>query len=273
MCTVDGTHTRAHLMSEAFKPLTGRLQDTPENRAGPAAISVLLHAFLIALAIFMTVREVETGTGLIGPPGTGGGGGGGEVIAYVTLPGEPPPPPPPPPVAPIIPEIDDLVIPRPVPPEPEVVVMLDSALLVPLPESPTDIGTGAGGGAPEPGRGGGPGSGGGSGGGDGGGAGTGTGGGSGPGTGGGDGTLGRPPEPRMLLFPPAAPRSVRGRSVTVHLVVDAQGVVREVALVPETGNDDLDDDIRRTALSWQFRPGTDGAGRPVTKPYEVVLTF
>ena len=66
---------------------------------------------------------------------------------------------------------------------------------------------------------------------------------------------------------------MRGRSVTVHLVVDAQGVVREVTLDPETGNDDLDDDIRRTALEWQFRPGTDGAGRPVAKPFQVVLTF
>jgi TonB family protein len=97
--------------------------------------------------------------------------------------------------------------------------------------------------------------------------------GMGGGGGGGDGTLGRPPMPQMLLFPPSAPRDMRGKSVTVHLVVDAEGIVRQVALRPETGNGRLDDDIRRTALAWRFRPGTDAAGTPVTKPYEVVLTF
>jgi TonB family protein len=66
---------------------------------------------------------------------------------------------------------------------------------------------------------------------------------------------------------------MRGKSVTVVLVVDAQGVVRQVALQPETGNGRLDDDIRRTALAWRFRPGTDASGAPVTSPYEVVLTF
>ena len=79
--------------------------------------------------------------------------------------------------------------------------------------------------------------------------------------------------PQMLLFPPSAPRDMRGKSITVHLVIDAEGIVRQVALRPETGNGRLDDDIRRTALAWRFRPGTDGSGTPVTKPYEVVLTF
>jgi TonB family protein len=65
---------------------------------------------------------------------------------------------------------------------------------------------------------------------------------------------------------------MRGRSVTVRLIVDAEGVVRQVAF-DETGNGRLDDDIRRTAMAWRFRPGTDGEGTPVTKPYEVVLTF
>jgi protein TonB len=238
-------------------------------------VSLLLHALGVLFLIFLSQQPLpENGTGLLGPPGTGGGGGGGEVIHYVTLPGEPAPPPPVVERKPIvIPEVEpELVIPDPVP-EPEVMVMVDSIPLSALEPPPLETGTGAGGGAPELGRGGGPGSGGGTGGGAGTGDGPGTGGGSGPGTGGGDGTLGRPPMPQMLLFPPTAPRDMRGKSVTVRLIVDAEGVVRQVALQPETGNGRLDDDIKRTALAWRFRPGTDAAGTPITKPYEVVLTF
>jgi hypothetical protein len=49
--------------------------------------------------------------------------------------------------------------------------------------------------------------------------------------------------------------------------------VRDVTLVPETGNDDFDAAIRRTALAWRFHPGTDATGRLVAKAFEVVLSF
>jgi len=77
----------------------------------------------------------------------------------------------------------------------------------------------------------------------------------------------------MLLFTPTAPRNIRGKSITVQLIVDAAGIVRQVALQPETGNGNFDDEIRRTASAWQFYPGTDAAGTPVTTSYDVVLTF
>jgi hypothetical protein len=257
------------------RPLSDRLREIPDHRAGSGTVALLLHALAIAFLIFLSQQPLpESGTGLLGPLGTGGGGGGGEVIHYISLPGDPAPPPPPQVVPPVIPEVEpDLVIPDPVP-EPEVLVMVDSVPLSALEPPPLETGTGAGGGAPELGRGGGPGSGGGSGGGDGLGAGPGTGGGSGPGTGGGDGTLGSPPVPMMLLFPPSAPRDMRGKKVTVTLLVDAQGVVQQVlALEPETGNGDFDDDIRRTAMAWRFRPGRDPAGTPVAAVYPVELTF
>jgi TonB family protein len=66
---------------------------------------------------------------------------------------------------------------------------------------------------------------------------------------------------------------MRGKSVAVQLAVDSAGVVRDVTLVPETGNDDFDAAIRRTALAWRFHPGTDATGRLVAKAFEVVLSF
>jgi TonB family protein len=77
----------------------------------------------------------------------------------------------------------------------------------------------------------------------------------------------------MLLLPPPAPKSMRGKSVAVQLAVDSTGVVRDVTLVPETGDAQFDAALRRTALAWRFRPGTDATGRLVAKAFEVVLYF
>jgi hypothetical protein len=55
--------------------------------------------------------------------------------------------------------------------------------------------------------------------------------------------------------------------------VDATGVVREVVLDPETGNGNFDKLLRRTAMQWLFRPGTDVSGRPVISSVKVVFNF
>jgi TonB family protein len=77
----------------------------------------------------------------------------------------------------------------------------------------------------------------------------------------------------MLLLPPQAPTSLRGTTVTVELTVDSNGIVRDVTLRPPTGDGKFDAALRRDAREWRFRPGTDAAGRPVTKVFEVVFSF
>ena len=72
-------------------PLTARLREHDDRRGGSVAVSVVLHALILSMVLWLTERDMESGTGALGPPGTGGGGGGGEVIAYVSLPGDPSP--------------------------------------------------------------------------------------------------------------------------------------------------------------------------------------
>jgi TonB family protein len=77
----------------------------------------------------------------------------------------------------------------------------------------------------------------------------------------------------MLLLPPEAPPAFRGSSVTLDLAVDERGIVRDVKLRPPTGDAKFDATLRRTAREWRFTPGTDAAGRPVTKRLKVVFTY
>ena len=115
------------------------------------------------------------------------------------------------------------------------------------------------------------GSGGGTGGGSGAGSGPGTGAGSGPGGGGGDGI--RPPAPLTILIPPAATAAVRGGSAKVRLQVDSAGVVRGAEVLVSSGDRRYDEQLRRVALGWRFRPARDAANRPVAYPFEVSVTF
>ncbi|MSR19881.1 MAG: TonB family protein [Gemmatimonadetes bacterium] len=250
---------------------TGKVQPAPDRRAGFAALSLLLHGLGLALLILLTGRGPAAVPG--GGIGLGAGGGGGGEMHLVYLPRSAPPPPPPEPEVPAVIEVQvELVVPTPIV-EPEVMVTPDSVPTSALARPAYDVAAGAGasGVGAGTGTGAGPGAGTGSGGGTGDGIGPGSGSGRGPGQGGGE-VAGRPPRLRMLRLP-RAPRSMHGKSVAVRLVVESTGVVSDVELISETGDDDFDDDIRRTVLAWQFHPGTDAAGQVVRTAYEVVLSF
>src|SRR5690606_35847901 len=111
----------------------------------------------------------------------------------------------------------------------------------------------------------------GSGGGTGAGSGSGTGGGAGPGGGGGDGI--RPPAPLTILVPPTATASVRGGSAKVRLQVDSTGVVRDADVIVSSGDRRYDEQLRRVALGWRFRPARDAFNRPIAYPFEVSVSF
>jgi TonB family protein len=250
-----------------------RVADYPDRKALSAALSLIGHALLLALLLALpkAALDLTGGTGgIFGPfDEPGGGGGGAETVQYISVAREASARAEEPPVPEVKAQPEELVQPM---PEPEAVVMEDSLPVDAAAATGADTltasalsGAGAGAGV-------GPGTDAGSGGGIGGGAGTGIGTGTGLGSGGG-GSIGRPPSPRMLLLPPTAPREMRGRSVAVQLAVDSAGVVRDVTLIPETGDDDFDAAIRRTALAWRFHPGTDASGRSVAQSFEVVLSF
>jgi protein TonB len=236
--------------------------------------SLAIHSLLLALALWLTsprglllLTDLGVGAG-VSKGAAGGGGGGGEDVAYMELSSPPKAqeaveqvvPEPPPPVPPPVP------VPTPVPaPEVKPVetpVVQQVAILGAANGTGTQTagsGTGAG-----PGQG--PGSGGGSGGGEGGGIGTSVG----PGTG-----KGRilAPYPEFLLIPPTAPGNVRGKTVTVRLAIDESGAVRDVELMPATGDRGYDKELKRVAQGWKFKPARDPGNNPVAVQFDVVFTF
>jgi hypothetical protein len=239
--------------------------------------SVIVHGLLIALAMLISATAalvvLEGAGGPLGAPDdVGGGGGGGEPTPLLVMLQ-------PAPAATVVEEVVTPPVPEPVVvevpiPEPELIIPVPAIVVDSVPTPPAlGSGTTVAGGATGVGLNGGPGSGTGTGGGNGSGTGTGNGSGTGPGSGGGDGTEGRAPSPLMLLLPPQAPRSLRGKSVTVQLTVDNRGVAREVALDPKTGDDSFDKLLHKTALEWRFRPGTDASGRPVARMFEIEFSF
>ncbi len=239
------------------------------------AVAVLFHLLLLLLAIgpvghhlLQTETDPGVGTG-IGAGVAGGGGGGNDEQMLVALSAPPMPaagtetaPPPPPPPHLVLPQPD-----MPVPPPPRLADAQVATTAVPA----VTVGALAGGGqgtgvGPGSGPGTGPGSGGGSGGGEGGGI------GSGIGPGIGRGRL-LQPTPDFMLMPPTAPGAVHGKTVVVRLAIDATGKVRDVELLPSSGDRGFDQALRRTAMGWHFRPARDASNRPVAVTYDVSFNF
>jgi TonB family protein len=66
---------------------------------------------------------------------------------------------------------------------------------------------------------------------------------------------------------------VRGRTVIVRLAIDERGTVRDVELMPATGDRGYDKELRRVALGWKFKPARDTGNNPVAVQYDVTFTF
>jgi TonB family protein len=241
-------------------------------------VSVIGHVLLIVLLFGVAGRKLlavangDMGVGDgIGAGPAGGGGGGGSEVAIVIAPEEKAPPAP-------VEEKPPEPIPQPIPiPEPVIKPMeLPPPLALALPDSMprltiTPIASGAGSGQGSgTGAGTGPGTGPGSGGGSGGGEGGGIGSGFGPGTG-----RGRllAPSPEVMLIPPPAPGSVRGKTVVVRLAVDSTGAVKDVEIIPSTGDRKYDSALKKMALGWRFRAARDPANKPVSVLFDVTFTF
>jgi periplasmic protein TonB len=246
------------------------------DTARSAVASGLFHLILVLIVVILSRAGVViltgdqgAGTG-IGAGAAGGGGGGGrdEDIALFIPAKEPVIP-----EAPVllVPETMEKIEPEPVPvAEPIAVAAVDTlpAQKTPAPAPPTGgTGTGEGTGT---GTGTGPGTGPGSGGGTGGGSGGGIGSGVGPGTGSGKVIA---PSPEVLLIPPQAPGSVRGKTVVVRLAVDSLGSVKDAEIIPSTGDRKYDSALKRVALGWKFRAARDPANRPVAVLFDVTFTF
>ena len=277
MGDVDTTmHEEASRRGERPPPLSYLLASAPhrsEDLGRSTAIAFLLHALVIAVLVWLSVRtnvftpgDQGVGTGIgAGIAGGGGGGGAAEEVTYIQLP-------PAPQAAPAAPDIAQVPVPAleiaPVIPAP-LDMMTPPTVTIAAAPVPSTGGTGTGEGAGQ-GAGTGPGQGPGSGGGSGGGEGGGIGSGIGPGIGRGR-VLG--PSPTVILMPPVATRGVRGKTVVVRLDVDSTGVVRQVALVPPTGDRSYDTALRRVALGWKFKPARDSENKAVAAAFEVTFTF
>ena len=249
-------------------------------------LALLLHALLLLLALgpvgrhlLKTETDPGVGTGIGAGAAGGGGGGRSEEVSMVTLiapaeaaaapvpvpvPVPAPVPPPPPPPEPVLPRIDPPKLPP--PPSLPVTAAMTATTLPAIRAALAAGGEGTGVGSGR-GPGIGPGSGGGSGGGEGGGI------GSGKGPGIGRGRL-LAPAPDFLLLPPTpTPGAARGKTILVRLAIDGSGVVRDVELIPSTGDRGFDQALRRTALGWHFRPARDAANNAVAVTYDVTFNF
>ncbi|HEX2204715.1 MAG TPA: energy transducer TonB, partial [Longimicrobium sp.] len=91
--------------------------------------------------------------------------------------------------------------------------------------------------------------------------------------GGGDGRV-APPEADFLVIPPQRPGNVRSQDIVVRVLVDTRGEVRDVELIPSTGNRGYDDRLRRMAREWRFRPAREvGTNRAVEARTDVTVTI
>jgi protein TonB len=260
----------------AYRPPLG-LPLRRESRWG-TVVSVLLHAlvilFVLAPLFQHDVALVATRGG--GGPGPVGGGGGGnrgsggqpreEHIRYFTVAAPAPTP---------------LVTPKPavpkppapvVPPQPVVPQIAKVDEHVDSTPPPTAIApvAGVGGGTGNDGtRGTGPGTGGGIGTG----VGTGTGSGEGPGTGGagvGDTAIATN---YFADIPMEHPKSVAGKSITIHFALDDAGRIMRVEF-ESTGSRSFDKELREHFMNWKFRPAfLRSSGTPVPSVYPTTVSF
>jgi TonB family protein len=77
----------------------------------------------------------------------------------------------------------------------------------------------------------------------------------------------------MVLVPPAPPSTVQGERATLLLHIDETGRVVEVEIIESSGDADYDDELRNTALDWQFRPATHPTMGPVPSVFEISFQF
>ncbi len=250
-----------------------------------AAISVLLHALVLALVIaplFIVHDAIDAtrGAGGAGPTGGGGGGSPGgarapfehEDLRYLRVAPPPPPPVSPPNPAPVVPPVP-VHMP---PPKPVVTPPVAPPVAPPAPapaasaadSAHRDFALGPGNGA---GSTAGPGAGPGTGGGTGTGVGTGKGSGAGPGNGGGEGTV-FPPSPDFMLLPELpVPGGLRGKTFVVHFEIDEHGGVTRIDVA--TGDSHYDRKLRDRFLQYKWRPAHRADGTPVAAGIDIPLGF
>jgi len=251
----------------------------PRRRFGGLAVSLLLHALVVVLAVRsgerLWSRALPPGTPALLIGGGGGGGGGGPRVAYITLPPAP---------EPVMPRPATLAPPARRPPiqptpalEPPVSVFAPKALPTPSqsrdtePPAPTAA---AGAPAAGAGAGAGPGAGGGTGGGVGRGIGPGQGSGAGPGAGGGRGGSVRPPELRDLAFPfDTPPKELRGASLAVTFWVRVDGQVERYEVEPSIGDRDYARKFDEVIRAFRFTPARAPDGSRVAGITTVTFTL
>ncbi len=227
--------------------------------------SVLIHGLVVGARVIGAgvSDEVFRSIGTEGPLG-GGGGGGGSRISYIELP-----------------SFSTAQAPAQVSaPEPTPAAELPIARLdvksVPIQTTPlavrslgtvvTSVRLGVGAGS-----GGGPGTGSGTGGGIGSGDGTGVGSGTGPGTGG-VGNDGFPPQPRHVLLPPEAPKSIKGREFHVRFWIDELGRVTRVEEDPRIEDAGYRKRFLERMHQFTFYPARTSAGAPVRADFVIPIT-
>lgn len=235
-----------------------------ERSAASFALSVLLHASIIILAVLGTATITEPRAGALSEAilaRTGGGGGGQGGGTYIAV--APPRAVTPTPVA-----VEPTIVPAVVRPPVAPVVVPKTVPPTPAPDTGRPVaaaGSGTGGGT-----GGGQGTGQGTG------TGSGTGAGSGGGTGGGAalGSRGTDPVSRQLMLPPLdSPKSLRGRTVAVTFVVSAEGRVLDIAVVPPIADRGFSRKFDEVMRSYRFYPARDPLGAPVPGTTTVDVTF
>jgi hypothetical protein len=252
----------------------------PRRRYGGLALSVLLHALIVVLAIRsgerLWSRALAPGDPALDPRGGGGGGGGGPRVAYITLP---------PAREPVMPRQTAVtapvtrprVEPEPTPPVPPPVPSPEVSVPPPQPvdTQPSAPVAGAAGPATATGPGAGPGAGGGTGGGTGQGIGPGQGAGAGPGAGGGgEGGSTRPPELRDLAFPfDTPPKELRGASLAVTFWVRVDGQVDRYEVDPAIGDRDYARKFDEVIRAFRFTPARAPDGTRVAGTTTVTFTL
>lgn len=234
------------------------------TRPGGVALSLLLHALLIAAILwpathFLTIND--PGNPFLAPGGGGGGGGGGgEAVAYISLPAFTPPPP----TAEVV-EVPPVETPEvPAVPEPEPVrdtVVVDTQVVASSAGAAPGTGTGSTG----QGTGTGPGTG------------RGTGPGSGPGTGPGGGggvSLARNPYWTQAILPPEnPPRELRGKTIEILFWIKADGRVERVEFNPDIENRGFATKFRERLLDFVFSPARSATGAAIAVQYPISVTF